>query len=108
MVPHPFDFRNHFLAQPQRLYTVFATTTINTQKMRVVIYGHLPYWIPTELPSLAILAMLAYPNSIKLVHGLLNQLGIVGKDTGCLGKYDNSGSEIINGIISLVFQLVTV
>ena len=40
------------------------------------------YWIPTKLLPFTILAVFAYPNIIKLVHGLLDQLGFVGKDAG--------------------------
>ena len=58
----------------------FAPTTLNTQKVSVVIFGHSPNRIPTKLFPFTILAVLPYPNLIKLVHGLLNQLGIVGKD----------------------------
>ena len=34
----------------------------------------------TEVSALAFLAVFPYPNLIKLVHGLLNQFWIVGKD----------------------------
>ena len=58
----------------------YATTTLNTQKMRVVRIGHSPNRIPTKLLPFTILAVLPNPNRIKLVHGLLDQLGIVGED----------------------------
>ena len=40
----------------------------------------LPNRIPTKLLPFTILAVFAYPDGIKLVHGLLDQLGIVGED----------------------------
>jgi hypothetical protein len=36
----------------------------------------------TKLLPFTILTVFAYPNLIELVHGLLNQLGIVGEDAG--------------------------
>ena len=59
-----------------------APTTFNTQKIRVVLFGHSPNRIPTKLFPFTILTVLAYPDGIKLVHGLLNQLRIVGEDAG--------------------------
>ena len=58
----------------------YATTTLNTQKMRVVRIGHSPNRIPTKLLPFTILAVLSNPNIIKLVHGLLDQFGVVGED----------------------------
>ena len=60
----------------------YGTTTLNTQKMRVVRIGHSPNRIPTKLLPFTILAVLPNPNLIKLVQGLLDQLGIVGEYAG--------------------------
>ena len=50
--------------------------------MRVVRIGHSPNRIPTKLLPFTILAVLPNPNLIKLVQGLLDQLGIVGEYAG--------------------------
>ena len=60
----------------------FAPTTLNTQKVRVVHIGHSPNRIPAKRFPFAGLAVLSYPYIIELVHGLLNQIGIVGEDSG--------------------------
>ena len=50
----------------------FAPTTFNTQKMRVVLFGHSPNRIPTKIFPFTCLAVLPNPNRIELVHGLLD------------------------------------
>ena len=73
-------FAGCFYPVPQVVCANFAPTTFNTQKMRVVLFGHSPNRIPTKLLPFTILAVLPNPNRIELAHGLLNQLWIVGED----------------------------
>ena len=39
------------------------------------------YWVRAEVPAFAFLAVLAYPDIIELVHGLLHNLGVIGEDS---------------------------
>ena len=71
-----------FYPLPKVVCANFAPTTCKTKKVRVVLIGHSPNRIHTKIFPFTCLAVLPNPNLIELVHGLLNQLGIVGEDAG--------------------------
>lgn len=60
----------------------FAPITFITQKMRVVLFEYSSNRVTAKGFPFAGLAVLSYPYIIELVHGLLNQIGIVGEDSG--------------------------
>ena len=69
-----------FYPEPKVVCANYATTTLNTKKVCVVLFGYSPNRIATIIFPFAGLAVPAYPNRIELVHGLLYQFGVVSED----------------------------